>query len=97
MMYEYLKWNLRSSGAARSANLNLSRRRSIDRGFWHNDADVMWVKAFMEFWVRRDEDKASLEPLFQAPIGGKDARLKIAWLMVLLLAVRRLELSVLSM
>ena len=72
-----------------------SLERKIDRDFWHNDADVAWIRGFVDHalpWENGDEDKARLEPLFkelEASMGGKDTKRKIAWPIVLLLATKR--------
>ena len=72
-----------------------SEEKKIDRGFWANDADVDWMRGFMDYalpWQNKDDEKAQFEGLFkelEASMGGKGKKQKIAWPVVLLLATKK--------
>ena len=72
-----------------------SEEKKIDRDFWHNDADVAWLRGFVDYalpWENKDEDKERLEPLFQElekSMGGPGAKHKISWPIVLLMATKK--------
>ncbi|KAI4121899.1 MAG: hypothetical protein LQ338_006099 [Usnochroma carphineum] len=72
-----------------------SEEKIIDRDFWAIDADVDWMRAFVDYalpWENKDEEKAQFDELFkelEKSMGGKGKRQHIAWPVALLLATKK--------
>ncbi|KAL8657210.1 MAG: hypothetical protein Q9226_002150 [Calogaya cf. arnoldii] len=72
-----------------------SQEKFIDRGFWLIDADVEWMRGFVDYalpWENKDEEKAQSDGLFKElehSMGGKDKKQKITWPVALLLATKK--------
>ena len=72
-----------------------SEEKKIDRDFWAVNADIEWMRGFVDYalpWKNKEEEKAQLDRLFkelEVSMGGKYKKQKIAWPVVLLLATKK--------
>lgn len=72
-----------------------SEENIIDRGFWAVDADVGWMREFVDHlppWPDNDEEKAQFDELYKElenSMGGKGKKQQIAWPVALLLATKK--------
>ncbi|KAI4098597.1 MAG: hypothetical protein L6R37_006391 [Teloschistes peruensis] len=69
--------------------------RYLDRGFWAVEADVAWMRGFVDYalpWENKDEEKRGFDGLFgelEQAMGGKGVRQRVTWPVALLLATRK--------
>ncbi len=72
-----------------------SEEKIIDRDFWAIDADVAWMRGFVDYalpWENKDEEKAQFDGLFrelELSMGGKEKKQRITWPVALLLATKK--------
>ncbi|KAL8882239.1 MAG: hypothetical protein Q9198_000729 [Flavoplaca austrocitrina] len=85
-------FDIRWDSAVREDELE---EKMIDRGFWAVDADVGWMRGFVDYalpWENKDEEKAQFDGLFkelERAMGGKEKKQKVTWPVALLLATKK--------